>query len=139
MLHWSRPSWFCLGPVAAWARPACWSQRCGSGPSMSQHAHRLNKRMGVLVTASALALWCQATCRTAWGFPSNEEMRDVGDAPAGISVKEFIDKSVVTLAREMLLQQHLDAQTHGNQPVVRGVEVELFAPGDVGILVRYRW
>ena len=99
----------------------------------------MNKRMGALLTAGTLALWSQAASRIAWGFPSNAEMRDVGDAPVGISVKEFIDKSVVTLAREMLLQQHLDGQTDGKQPVVRGVEVELFTPGDVGVLVRYRW
>ena len=99
----------------------------------------MNKRMGALLTAGTLALSSQAASRIAWGFPSNAEMRDVGDAPVGISVKEFVDKSVVTLAREMLLQQHLDAQPHGTQPVYRGVEVELFAPGDVGVVLRYRW
>jgi hypothetical protein len=43
------------------------------------------------------------------------------------------------LAREMLLQQHLDAQAHGNRPVRRGIEVELFAPGDFGVVLLYRW
>jgi len=106
---------------------------------MSHLVFRLHKRMGVLVIAGALASVCQPMPRSAWGFPSNAEMRDVGDASVGISVKEFIDKSMVTLAREMLLQEHLDVQTHPNQPVIHGVEVELFAPGDVGVQVRYRW
>ena len=92
-----------------------------------------------ILTAGTLALWWQATPRSAWAFPSNAEMRTVGSAPVGIPVQEFIDKPVSALAREMLLQQHLDAQAHGTQPVRRGIEVELFTPGDFGVVLRYRW
>lgn len=92
-----------------------------------------------ILTAGALALWWLATPRSAWAFPSNAEMRAVGSAPVGIPVQKFINKPVLALAREMLLQQHLDVQVHRNQPVHRGIEMDLFAPGDFGVVMRYCW
>lgn len=92
-----------------------------------------------LLTAGELAVAAQVAPRSASALPSNAEMRSVGDAPVGIPVHEFIDKSVWVLAHEMLLQPHLDTEAQSNQPVHRGVEMDLFAPGDFGIVVRYCW
>ena len=105
-------------------------------PRKPKHLSILN---WAILTAGTLALWWQATPRSAWAFPSNAEMRAVGSAPVGIAVQEFIDKPVSVLAREMLLQKHLDAQASSNQPVYRKIQVDLFAPGDFGVVVRYCW
>src|ERR1700687_2691798 len=105
-------------------------------PRERNHLSTLNL---AILTAGTLVLSWQATPRSAWAFPSNAEMRSVGGAPVGIPVQEFFNKSVAALAREMLLQQHLDAQVFGAQPIRRAIEIDLFAPGDVGIVMRYCW
>jgi hypothetical protein len=39
----------------------------------------------------------------------------------------------------MLLESHLDDNSDIPRPQRRGVQLELFAPGDFGVVVRYRW
>jgi len=94
--------------------------------------------LAIVLAATLTAAW-QTTPRSAGAFPSNAEMRGVGDAQVGIPVQEFFDKSVAALAREMLLQPHLDTQALQKQSSHHRIEMDLFAPGDVGILVRYCW
>lgn len=79
-----------------------------------------------------------ASISTAHAFPSNAEMRAVGGDPCGMPVEAFLEKSMGTLAREMLLTGHLDVGSITPQQH-RGIQVELFAPGDFGVVVRYRW
>ncbi len=70
---------------------------------------------------------------------SNQAMRSVGDDPRGLPVEVFVQKPLPLLAREMLLQNHLDEHNNTPRPQRKGVQVEVFAPGDFGVVVRYRW
>ncbi len=70
---------------------------------------------------------------------SNRGMRAVGDDPRGLPVETFVQKPLGLLAREMLLQSHLDENSNVPRPQRRGFQMELFAPGDFGVVVRYRW
>lgn len=76
---------------------------------------------------------------TSWGFPTNADMRSCGDESVGLPARVFAEKSIPTLAREMLLQRHLETDAVTSDSKSRGFQVELFAPGDIGITVRYRW
>ncbi|MCX8072893.1 MAG: hypothetical protein N3C12_10635 [Candidatus Binatia bacterium] len=66
-------------------------------------------------------------------------MREVGEDPRGLPVEVFVQKPLGLLAREMLLESHLDKNANVPRPQRKGVQVELFTPGDFGVLVRYRW
>lgn len=70
---------------------------------------------------------------------SYHEMRSVGEEARGLPVEVFVQKPLPLLAREMLLQSHLEENSNVPRPQRKGVQVELFAPGDFGLVVRYRW
>ncbi|GBD27887.1 hypothetical protein HRbin30_03244 [bacterium HR30] len=70
---------------------------------------------------------------------SNRDMREVGDDSRGLPAEVFVQKPLRLLAREMLLENHLDENSNVPRPQRKGLQVELFTPGDFGILVRYRW
>lgn len=70
---------------------------------------------------------------------SNQAMRTTGDDPRGLPIETFVQKPLPVLAREMLLESHLDDNSDIPRPQRRGVQLELFAPGDFGVVVRYRW
>ena len=93
----------------------------------------------IAVCISATAMVSAITTRPAYAFPTNAEMRDVGGDPSGLPVDTLLHKAFGALAREMLLQRHLDTDADIPRPQRRGVQVELFAPGDIGIVLRYRW
>lgn len=93
--------------------------------------------MFAVVVAGAVLCFCVAA--QAQSSLSNRAMRSVGDDPRGLPIETFVQKPLPLLAREMLLESHLD--DHANIPRLqrRGLQVELFAPGDFGVVVRYRW
>ena len=93
----------------------------------------------IAVCISAIAVLSVITTRPAYSFPTNAEMRDVGGDPSGLPIDILLHKALGALAREMLLQHHLDSTANLPRPQQRGVQVELFAPGDIGVVVRYRW
>ncbi|GIW43353.1 MAG: hypothetical protein KatS3mg077_0635 [Candidatus Binatia bacterium] len=85
--------------------------------------------VSVLVSPSAFAQLAK----------TNRDMREVGDDPRGLPAEVFAQKPLAILAREMLLESHLDKNAKVPRPQRKGVQVELFTPGDFGVLVRYRW
>ena len=60
---------------------------------------------------AALGVLPLLTCSPclAWVGRSNAEMRSAGNGPTGLPVETLLEKPVGTLAREMLLQNHLDS------------------------------
>lgn len=86
----------------------------------------------IAVSFAAAAVYAQSAL-------SNQAMRSVGDAPQGLPIETFAEKPLPLLAREMLLKSHLDDHSNVPRPQQRGLQVELFAPGDFGLVVRYRW
>ncbi len=66
-------------------------------------------------------------------------MREVGGDCRGLPAEVFAQKPLGILAREMLLENHLDEHHNVPRPQRKGFQVELFTPGDFGVLVRYRW
>lgn len=92
-----------------------------------------------LLRASALMLLLLPLTAVAQVAKSNRDMREVGDDARGLPAEVFVQKPLGLLAREMLLENHLDDNSNIPRPQRRGLQVELFAPGDFGVLVRYRW
>lgn len=70
---------------------------------------------------------------------SNRDMRSAGRDPRGLRAEVFLQKPLPLLAREMLLESHLDDNATVPRPQRKGVQIELFAPGDFGVVFRYRW
>jgi hypothetical protein len=97
----------------------------------------LNRPILVAALAVLLSLIARLPCADAQVASSNAQMRAVGNAPRGLPIEAFLEKSISTLAREMLLEGHLDKQAP--KPQQSGFQMELFAPGDFGVVVRYRW
>ena len=92
-----------------------------------------------VIIIAAIGSGCVIAPQRAPGFPTNADMRSVGGESVGFPIHTFFEKPIPALAREMLLQRHLDGVTPGTPGIRRGVAVELFAPGDAGITLRYRW
>lgn len=100
------------------------------------------RRIKALSSAPAIALLLTTGLATPPAAHSqvghtNAEMREVGGDPRGLPVQTFLEKSIGSLAREYLLENNLEKNMpHAQQ---RGLQVELFAPGDFGVVMRYRW
>jgi len=64
---------------------------------------------------------------------------EYGDG-TGLTLREVVTKGLRGLAQEYLTptgMQQGEEEHNGAQP--RGVQFELFTPGDVGVTLRYRW
>ena len=86
-----------------------------------------------LILGCAFPTWGQAR-------PSPLAMTtDQGD-DSGLTMRDILTKGLSGLAREVLTPSDLHQQPDTAIKVQpRGMEFELFTPGDVGVTVRYRW
>ncbi len=85
-------------------------------------------------------LLCRAGTAHAQPRPPGMSMTiEYGDE-TGLTLREVVTKGLRGLAQEYLTpagMQQGEQEHSGAQP--RGVQFELFTPGDVGVTVRYRW
>lgn len=102
---------------------------------------RWTQRLILCATAS-FAIACVATghCPAQSPEPPQEDImqRDIPSKP--ITLGDMVNRGLFAIAREVFSRNSV-SQMHEEDfgAPKRGVQVDLFTPGDAGVTVRYRW
>jgi len=113
----------------------------GWSPRLAVPLRRWTRRISMCVATSAiLACLAGVRCPAQSPEPPQEDImvRDTPSKP--ITLADMVNRGLFAIAREVFSQNSV-SQMHEEDfgAPKRGLQVDLFTPGDAGVTFRYRW